>query len=123
MCPRNHELRPMRDLLQQLPRLPLNAGNDIDFQRADQALLEKLADDAETTVSALHHGITAFGHLIAHSAVPIEDGSIGAPTVEACGWLLAELGDLASAATFLATGCRSALAQLPRLARAKQRRL
>jgi hypothetical protein len=112
----------MRDMLERLPRLPLTADKNIDFLRTDPEQLEKLAEEAETTMRTIHAGIAAFGHLIAHSAMPIELGDIGAPTLEAAGWLLAEMADLAAGCMGLATGCRTALAFVPRRTSAQQRR-
>ncbi len=74
-------------------------------------LLRSLAEDAEATMSSIHQGLGAVGHLLAHSAVPIEDGSIGADSVESLGFLMGELGDLAAACMKLAAHCRRAAAQ------------
>ena len=59
--------------------------------RPPSVLLE-LVEQAEAGAGALNLGISAVGTLMAHAAVPIEDGSISADTVEALGWLLGELG-------------------------------
>ena len=103
---REQSQRPMRDLLQRLPRLPLKGAEDIDFEAADAALLVSIADGAETTVNVLHHGVGAIGHLLAHSAVAIEDGSISADCIESLGFLIAELGDLGAQCVILAARCR-----------------
>lgn len=107
MPTREQAQRPLRDLLQRLPRLPLKVTKDIDFEAADADLLVALADDAETTVNVLHHGVGAIGHLLAHSAVAIEDGSISADCVESLGYLIAELGDLGAGCMALAARCRA----------------
>lgn len=122
MCPRVPPHRPMRDLLEQLPRLPVTADNWVDFAATSPEELEKLADAAETTTRMLNAGTMAIGHLLAHSAVPVEAGDIAAPTLEAAGWLLAELADAAAACMALATGSRTALARTPRQSRLAQRR-
>jgi hypothetical protein len=70
-------LRPMRGLMMLLPRLPLTDKQDVDFQAADSALLVSIAEDAEMTMNTIHYGVGAIGHLLAHSAVVIEDGTIG----------------------------------------------
>src|SRR5687768_10215795 len=95
---RTSSLRPMRHLLEKLPQLLLDATGDIDFACAAPILLRGLAEDAEATMSSIHQGLGAVGHLLAHSAVPIEDGTIGADSIESLGFLMAELGDLAAAA-------------------------
>jgi len=59
---------------------------------------------------AIQLGIGAIGHLLAHSAVAIEDGTIGADCIESLGFLVAELGDLSAACMTLAAQCNSAAA-------------
>ncbi|MDP1998722.1 MAG: hypothetical protein Q8K22_03910 [Rhodoferax sp.] len=86
--------------------LPLIKKQDIDFQAADPTLLVSIGDDAETTMNTIHHGIGAIGHLLAHSAVAIEDGTVGAESIEHLGYLMAELGDLAAGCMTLASRCR-----------------
>ena len=45
---------------------------------------------------------------MAHSAVVIDDGTVSSDTVEALGWLLAELGDLGAGLLVIAAHCRRA---------------
>ena len=106
MNSRTDAQRPMQALLARLPLLPLTGRNEVDFQAADPALLVSLADDAETTMSAINQGVGAIGHLLAHSAVVIEDGTIGADSIESLGFLLAEISDMASSCMVLASRCR-----------------
>lgn len=101
-----HALRPLRDLLQRLPRLPMKGTEEIDFEAADADLLVEIGDAAETTVNVIQHGVGAIGHLLAQSGVAIEDGSVGADCVEAIGYLLGELGDLGAACLTLTAQCR-----------------
>lgn len=96
----------MRDLLSKLPMLPMDSKQDVDFQAADPALLRSLAEDAETTMNTIHSGIGAIGHLLAHSAVVIEDGTVGADSIECLGYLLAEISDMAASCMTLASRCR-----------------
>ena len=105
MAYRTEAHRPMRDLLSKLPMLPMNSKQDVDFQAADPALLVSLADDAETTMNTIHNGIGAIGHLLAHSAVVIEDGTVGADSIESLGYLLAEISDMAASCMTLASRC------------------
>lgn len=98
--------RPMRDLMANLPRLPLTKKQEIDFQAASPDLLVAIGDDAETAMNVIHMGIGALGQLLAHSAVVIEDGTIGADCVEHIGFLMSELGDLAARCMTLAARCR-----------------
>lgn len=97
---------PMQGLMARLPLLPLAADQEVDFQAADPALLVSLADDAETTMNTVNLGVGAIGHLLAHSAVVIEDGTIGADSIESIGFLLSELSGMSSACMVLASRCR-----------------
>ncbi|MBT2304219.1 hypothetical protein J7E70_27680 [Variovorax paradoxus] len=100
--------RPTRQLLEQLPRLQFSDSGCIDVSQSPPALLRSIAEDAETTLSTIHQGLGAIGHLLAHSAVPIEDDTIGADSLESLGFLMAELCDLAAACMILAARCRRA---------------
>lgn len=81
---------------------------EADLRACHSAVLLALAEDAEATMSSVHQGLGAIGHLLAHSAVPIEDGTIGADSLESLGLMMAELGDLAAACMTLAAHCRRA---------------
>lgn len=96
----------MRELMARLPLLPVNASLDVDFAAADSKLLVEIAEGAEMMMGATHNGIGAIGHLLANSAVMIEDGTIGADSLEALGYLMGELGDLAACCMTLAAQCR-----------------
>jgi hypothetical protein len=99
----------MRELLEQL-RLSVPdrccglPASEIGHVSAQQ----QLAANATTVMGICNQGMAAIGHLLAHSAPVIEDGTIGADTVEALGWLLAELGDMAAYCMVLATQLQSA---------------
>lgn len=96
----------MRDLLARLPKLPLNSELEVEFAAADPDLLFAIAEDAEMLMRAMHHGVGAMGQLLANSAVMVEDGTISAECLEALGFLMSELGDLAAACMVLAGYCR-----------------
>lgn len=106
MTTRTDAQRPMQGLLARLPLLPLTDTKEVDFPAADPALLVSLADDAETTMNTIIQGVGAIGHLFAHSAVVIEDGTIGADSIESIGFLLSEISDMASGCMLLASRCR-----------------
>lgn len=103
---RTEAQRPMRDFLARLPLLNMTPTQEIDFPAADPNLLIVVAGDAETLMRVVHHGIGAIGHLLAHSAVVIEDGTVGSDSIENLGFLMAELGDLAAGCMTLAARCR-----------------
>jgi len=108
MHTRMQAIRPMRSLLNQLPCLPVTDERMVDYKAADPHLLVAIRDDAEMTMRVIHLGLAAIGNLMAHSAVAIEDGSIGADSLEGLGHLLAELGDMASGFMVMAGHCRRA---------------
>jgi len=106
MQSRMQAIRPMRSLLNQLPCLPTTNECVVDYSAADPHLLVAIRDDAEMAMRVIHLGLTAIGNLMAHSAVAIEDGSIAADCLENLGYLMAELGDMASGFMVMAAHCR-----------------
>lgn len=103
---RAEAVRPMRNILQCLPRLPMTREQEIDFPAADPAMLVALAEDAEMLMRATYCGLGAIGQLLANSAVMIEDGTISADCVEALGWFQSEVADMAHHFMGLAVHCR-----------------
>lgn len=103
----------MRMLVELLPRMSIASCGDIDFASCPAALLASVAENAETTAALMGRGLSAVGCLMAYAAVEIEDGSISADSVEALGWLMAELGDIAAICFVLAAHCRQALPAPP----------
>lgn len=92
-------VRPMRALLQHL-----NQAEPSPFGR------ERIAHHAETSMRVIQLGLGAIGHLLAHSAVQVEDRTIPAECMESLGTLMAELSELASACYQLSlTGCSQAV--------------
>jgi hypothetical protein len=57
-------------------------------------------------MAVCQNGMAAVGQLMAHSSPVIEDGTVGADSVESLGWLLSELGDLSGYCLVLASECR-----------------
>ncbi|RYX95128.1 MAG: hypothetical protein EOO28_11935 [Comamonadaceae bacterium] len=100
---------PLEELLLQLPLLTTIPSGHPDFPQTPPSLLRELQTNADASANALSHGMAAIGVLMAHSAVSIEDGSIGSDTVESLGWLLGELGVVAAYCLVLAAQCRHAL--------------
>ena len=89
------QVRPMRALLQHL-----NQAEPSPFGR------ERIAHHAETSMRVIQLGLGAIGHLLAHSAVQVEDRTIPAECMESLGTLMAELSELASVCYQLSlTGC------------------
>jgi hypothetical protein len=93
--------KPMRELLELLRQSAPNHRCEFSVSATKQSQAQ-IAASATTVMGVCNHGMAAIGHLLAHSAPVIEDGTIGADTVEALGWLLTELGDLAAYCMVLA---------------------
>lgn len=100
--------RPTRMLMALLPRLLVNDQGQPDFDGSDAMALVQIAEAAELLQRVLQLGISAIGQLLAHASVQVETGELAQDTVEALGWLLAELGDAAAACVELAAPCRHA---------------
>ena len=91
-------------LMEALPMLVVEDGV-VDLQKTDPLLIQAIVENAQAAVGVATLGMAAIGNLIVDSSPEIEDGSIGQPTVEALGWLLAELGALAGLCAGLANQC------------------
>lgn len=90
--------RPMRALL-----LHLNQPEPSPFGR------KRIAEHAETTMRVVQLGLGAIGHLLARSAVHVEDESIPSECTESLGTLMAELSDLAAVCYQLSSESRAPL--------------
>ena len=101
--------RPMRELLLQLPLLPITPDHRIDYEAADADLLLELADKAETVMNTINLGLSAVGTILAHAS-PEVGSEISGYTVEAIGWHIAENADAAAALLSLAHACRHHIA-------------
>lgn len=95
----------MRDLLIQLrkvqPEVTITGTTAIPYR-----LCAPLVESAETVMAVCQNGMAALGQLLAHSSPVIEDGTVGADSLEALGWLIAELGDMTAYCLVLAAECR-----------------
>ena len=101
-----HTSRPIRMLMALLPRLGLNNQGQPNFDTCDAMVLVQIAEAAELLQRVLQLGISAIGQLLAHASVQAETGELAQDTVEALGFLLAELGDAAAACVELSAPCR-----------------
>ena len=98
-------MRPARDLLHQLPLLPIRPDFSVDYEAADAALLLAVAENGETVMNAFQLGLSALGLILAHAS-PEVGSEIGSDTIEALGWFMAETADIASALLVLTRSCR-----------------
>nr|WP_315260673.1 hypothetical protein [uncultured Duganella sp.] len=94
------------NLLLLMPHLPLTSKSEIDYAGADPALLMRLADAADSVLLITHIGTSAVGRLLAQAGgEPLGDATV-ADSVEALGWLVAELNDMAGAVHRISAACR-----------------
>ena len=98
--------RPLRDLLRQLPCLPISASGEPVWAEADPDLLANLAESAELVLQIVHGGFAAIGLLQSHTSQQIEDGEIRAAYAMAVGRLLVELGEVLAYVQALSFECR-----------------
>jgi hypothetical protein len=105
---RPDHVRPLRDLMVRLPAVQTDALGNPDYLHSSPSLLLELAECAEQASQAISLGIAALGNIVPYAASEIEDGTVPMGSVEALGWLLSELGEVAAACTVLAAECRRA---------------
>ena len=68
---------------------------------------QRIADHAEASMRVIQLGLSAIGHLLAQSAVQVEERTIPSESVESLGVLMAELGELAALCHQLSADCAS----------------
>ncbi|MCX7164782.1 MAG: hypothetical protein NTV11_00720 [Rhodocyclales bacterium] len=98
--------RPLRDLILLLPHLQVRTGNNLDYEGAEPALLQQIETNADITMRTVHRGTAAIGRLLVAVSPECGTGELPADCLEALGWLLSEMGDLAATAHNLAAGCQ-----------------
>jgi hypothetical protein len=86
----------------------VNEDGAPDYLRSSPSILLELADYADQVAQASSLGIAAVGNVVRYAAPEIEDGTIPIASIEALGWLLSELGEVAAAYGVLAAECRRA---------------
>ena len=96
---------PTRDLLLQLPLLPVTPDHRIAYEAADPASLFQLAENAETVMNTINMGLSAVGTLLAHAASEV-GSEIGSDTIKALGWFIAETSDVSASLLSLVMACR-----------------
>lgn len=99
--------RATRELLRLLPLLDGGRGTVQNTSLSPSELRERLAGSCEACLRTVHLGLAALGELIARCSLDLQDGSIGHEAVENLGFLMAELGDLASECLRIAAACRA----------------
>lgn len=97
--------RPLRDLLLLMPLLSVSDRGEIDYNAATPDLLVQIGANADLSMRTLHRGTASIGRLLVAVSPEIGTGEFSAATVESLGWLLVELGDLASTAQCLSVAC------------------
>jgi hypothetical protein len=106
-CPSTRTVasHPMRELLNHLRQLQTVTGRN-GSTSIPASLRTPLSENAEIVMAVCQNGMAALGQLLAHSSPVIEDGTVSADSLEALGWLIAELGDLTAYCLVLAADCR-----------------
>ncbi len=99
-------MRPLRDLMRLLPRLPAAADGEIDMASCDEATLRALHEHAEGCLQVAQLGMGAIGTLLVHAAPEMDVGEVSGDTIEALGQLIAELGELSAQCLMLVAACR-----------------
>lgn len=100
-------LRATRELLRLLPLLDADRSANRAATLPPSELRERLAASCDACLRTIHLGIAALGQLLARCSLELQDGTIGRESVENLGFLMAELGDLASECTRIAAACRA----------------
>lgn len=98
--------RPLLDLIAQLPRCVVTATGELDYEASEPHLIKSMGQNAAQVMATMHMGLSAIGLLLANAAPEIETRSMSADVVEALGYLIAEIGDLAAQCDLIATSCR-----------------
>jgi hypothetical protein len=101
----------VQQLFTLLPQISVTSAGDFDLSAASSATLMLLASNADTVAGAMNRGLSTLGALIAYSAPELEDGTLGAESIEAIGWLLSELGALNAVCADLSMRCHHAAAR------------
>lgn len=97
----------IKNLFLLMPHLPVTASAEIEYAKADPALLVQMADTAEATILMVHVSVSAIGQMLARLTLFGSNDEVNADAVETLGWLLAELGDFAAVAFRIARACRA----------------
>lgn len=100
-------LRATRELLRLLPMIEATRSTAQTPTLAPSELRERLAGSCEACLRTVNLGLAAVGQLIARCSLDLQDGTIGHEAVENLGFLMAELGDLASECLRIAAACRT----------------
>lgn len=98
--------RPLRDLILLMPHLQVRSEFNIDYESAEPALLHQIGANATVTLRTIHRGTSAIGRLLVAVSPEVGTGELPADCMEAIGWLLTEMGDLATTAHAIATSCQ-----------------
>lgn len=94
------------NLMLLLPYLHVTTTNQIDYASANPALLIQLADAADSALLIIHIGTSAADRLLAQAGIEPLGSETVADSVEALGWLVTQLNDLAGAVHTISAACR-----------------
>jgi hypothetical protein len=100
-------VRPLRELLHQLPLLAAMQPARPGAAGGSPAFLASVAGNADATMRIVQLGLAAMGNLVARCSLDLQDGTVSAECIENLGFLMAELGDLAAECLRITSACRS----------------
>ena len=100
-------LRATRELFRLLPLLDTQRRGARTAPLSPSELRERLAGSCEACLRTIHLGVAALGQLIARCSLDLQDGTVDQEAIENLGFLMAELGDLASECLRIAAACRA----------------
>ena len=98
--------RHLRDMLLLMPHLQVRTDFSIDYESAEPALLHQIGTNADITMRTIHRGTAAIGRLLVAVSPEVGTGEVPADCMEAVGWLLAEMGDLAATCHSIVASCQ-----------------
>lgn len=98
--------RPLRDLILLLPHLQVRTGCNIDYASAEPALLLQISTNCEIAMRTIHRGTAAIGRLMVQISPEVGTGELPADYIEALGWLISEISDVAAVAHSISASCQ-----------------
>lgn len=94
------------NLLHLMPHIPVTTMSELDYAAVDPVLLAHLADAADASRLIVHIGTSSIDRLATHIAAEALHNESLADSLEALGWLVAELNAVAEVARKVSEACR-----------------
>jgi hypothetical protein len=94
------------NLLLLMPHLPVTSMAEVDYVAANPDLLAQIADAADASLLIVYIGTSAIGRLLAQAETEPFNDARSVDAIEALGWLVAELNDMAGVVHRISAACR-----------------